>query len=177
MVLFCLFLLSLSLTAIFLLSPIVIRYTKETQGELSLHFVFFSLSFCKSSNGDEKKPKRKKAKKKTAAAIVPLSIFRALMLAHPHAEICLYSLPLPPVAAPDRVALLMGSYHALISAFSLPIGRLTSAPLLHAKTNPCATIDCRIKFRTFAFLHTFLIFLAQYRKEKEAKTHGRNENE
>lgn len=172
MVLFCLFLLIFSLTVIFLLSPTVIRYARDKHGEISLHFVFFSLSFYGSSNGNKKKRTDKKGTKKRQTANAPRAVFRALMRAHPHIEICLYSLPLPTATSPDKAALLIGAYYALISAASLPFGRLTADPLLDAKTKPAAPLDCRIKIRTCDFLYTFLVFLVQYRKEKEAKTHG-----
>jgi hypothetical protein len=121
---------------------------------------------------EEKKRTDKKGTKKRQTANAPRAVFRALMRAHPHIEICLYSLPLSTATSPDKAALLIGAYYALISAASLPFGRLTADPLLDAKTKPAAPLDCRIKIRTCDFLYTFLVFLVQYRKEKEAKTHG-----
>ena len=175
MVLFCLFSLFLSLMMIFLLSPVVIRYARDTEGVLSLHFVFFSLSFYKARKEGEGAKAEEKEVSEGKRPGVPRAVFHALRYARRRAEICLYSLPIPQIFTPDRAALLSGTYYALISAFSI-LGRITTDPLLDAKTQPNATIDCRIKIRTFALLYTFLIFLVQYRKEKEAMKHGRHEN-
>ena len=174
MLFFCLFLL-LSVLTVFLCAPVVIRYTRDDRDVLSFHFVFFSVSFFKGSDG-EKKKKRKRAKKDGAGA--PRVFLRALQSLRPKGRLCLYSLPMPKALAPDRAAFLTGIYLFLASALSAPFGYMTTDPLLNTKTQTTAPLDLRLQIRTFAFLYTFLMFLVHYQQEKEAKrTHGRNKNE
>ena len=179
MAFFCLIALFLSLFALFLFSPVVIRYAKDTEGALSFHFVFFSFSLSKKAAADEKGGKKKKARKKNGekSARAPRAFLRALEHTAERAQICIQSLPFPASLSPDRAALITGGYYFLISVLAIPFGQLTCDPLLNARTKPSARIDLRLKMRAYAFLHTFLVFLAQYRKEKEAMKYGRNENE
>lgn len=179
MAFFCLIVLFLSLLTLFLFSPVVIRYAKGTEGAISFHFVFFSFSLSKKAARDEKgrkkKPTRKKKEEKNAS--VPRAFLRALEHTAINGRICIQSLPFPASLSPDRAALITGGYYFLISVLAIPFGQLTCDPLLNARTNLSAKIDLRLQMRAYAFLHTFLVFLAQYRKEKEAMKHGRNKNE
>lgn len=174
----CLFLLCICPTL--LLSPVVIRYTKDTRTYLVVHFVFFSLTLVRKkteeSRNEEKKTEQDGSKQKKRAR--QRAIHRALRYAMPRATVSVQSLPTLSMSSPFLTGIGRGAYYFALSVPLSFFDRCTSDPLLRSKKTETATVDLRFRMRLYAFLHTFLIYLAQYRKEKEArKSHVRNENE
>lgn len=159
-----------------LFSPVVIRYTKDGSATLTVHFVFFSLLLMKKTATEEKtkadgEKKQRRQNKKDA-------LQSALRYALPRATVSVQALPLPTVEDPFYNGILLGGYHALLALILSLFGRRTDDPLLFAKNEAKAALDVRFQMRFYAFLHTFLVYMAKYRKEKEAEgIHGRNENE
>lgn len=178
--LYLLLFLLLLLTALF--SPIVIRYEKGDARTLSLHFVFFSLALIGKNKSDEeqgKEAEKKAAKKGEKKGEKPSSraILRAIKYAAPRGTLCIYSLPFPACESPFWGAIGMGGYYILLGLLTAPFGRRTNDPLLTARDEGAAT-DLRLRLRLYAFLYTFLVYLVQYRKEKEARAaYGGKQNE
>ena len=178
--LYLLLFLLLLLTVLF--SPIVIRYEKEDTRTLTLHFVFFSLALIgknkseaeKEDAAEEEQTAEKKKKRGTPSS---RAILRAIKYAAPRGTLCIYSLPFPALESPFWGAITAGGYYFLLGLLTAPFGRRTDDPLLKAKDQRAAT-DLRLRLRLYAFLYTFLVYLAQYRKEKEAKAaYGGEQNE
>ncbi len=173
MLFLCLFLL-LCLCITILFSPVVFRYMKENETTISLHFVFFSLSFQKKKVDAENSEKGKKKKKTNFSFRSVLSLLRRVLS---HSTIHIESLPLPSAATPCEAALLTGGYFFLISLFASRFEKYTSDPLLRTKEKNQPMIDVRIRTSLGTVLYTFLVYMTKYRKEKEKKSYGRNENE
>ena len=167
----------LCILLLLLYSPVVIRYTKDTRAALVVHFVFFSVTLMKkAAKKAEKKPqsgekKSKKENKKDA-------LLHALRYAFPRATVSVQSLPMPAVEDPFFFGIALGGYYTLVSLILSLFGRRTSDPLLSVKKEEITALDVRFEMRFYAFLHTFLVYLTQYKKEKNTRSiYGRNENE
>ncbi len=165
----------LCLCTTILLSPVIIRYKKDGAAALEIHFVFLSVSLSKKTG------KKKATKKKHSTKGGERPSFRAtLAVLHRAMSRCtvhLASAPLIQTSSPFGTAMLTGGYFFLISVFLSRFGQCTDDPLLRIKEKNTAPLDLRIKIRFCDFLYTFLVYLVQYKKEKETKSHGRNENE
>ena len=152
-------------------SPVIIRYTKGERACLSVHFIFFSASFFKKERKTEAEEKKKASGEKRA-------VLRALRYATPRTTVCLQALPFPTALPPQLLGLGLGAYYAVISVLLSNFKCYTSDPLLVTKKNDAPATDVRFRIRLYAFLHTFLIYLTQYKKEKEArKGYVGNKNE
>ncbi len=174
-------LLLLCLCITILLSPVIIQYEKDEAAALRLHFVFFSLSFSrreetKKEKAEDGKRREKKSNGKGGRASAR-ALLAALQRALPHSTLHIRTLPLIEGESPFRTAMLTGVYFFLISLFVSRFGGCTDRPLLKESKNRSAPLNLQIKIRFCVFLYTFLVCLAQYKKEKEAKSNGRNENE
>ncbi len=167
---FCIFFMLISVLTVFLFSPVVIRYTKGNERHLAFHFVFFSFSLLWKTEEGKKKDRRKKRTDSQQA------LKRALRYVAPRSTIYIHSLPLPEALTPDRAAVLSGLYWFLISILSIHFKESQRNPLPKTRDGDCAAFDIRLKTSSYTFLHTFLVFLAKYKKRK-GKQHGRNEDE
>ena len=160
------------------ISPVVIRYTKGTRGILEVHFVFFSLSFFKNdkkNSAERGENENGTSKSERTSSHAP---WHALRYAIPRATVCVQSLPFPTGTSPFFMGVGMGAYYFVLSLFLSRFSQCTSDPMLITKKEDAPSLDIRFRVRLYTFLHTFLIYLAQYRKEKEArKAHVRNKNE
>ena len=156
----------LSVLTVLLFSPVVVRYTKDDSRTLAFHFIFFSVSLLWEK--DQKKEKQKKSKKSGDSRG---ALKKALKYAAPRSALYIQSVPLPQALSPDRAAVLSGLYWFVIAILSAPFGRPTKNPLPKTRDGDRAPLDIRLKIRFYAFLHTFLVFLAQYKKRGEKK-HG-----
>ncbi len=166
-----LYLLILSMAALtLLLSPVAVRYAKDGGRLLSFHFVFFSFSLIWPQREEQKK------KEKGRGGTGGNALKRALRYAMPRTGIFIRALPIESALSPDRAAILSGLYSALAALISVPFAGLCSDPLPTVRDGDRATLDIRFKIRSYALLYTFLVFLAQYRKER-SKRNGRNEDE
>ena len=160
------------LLLLLLLSPIVVRFSKGERTSLSLHFVFFSVTLFRS----DKKSKKKEGGGSKRASFHALR--RALGYAMPRAALCIARLPYPEIEDPFYRAIGHGGYCFLLSVLRAPFGRQTDKLPLDERDNEKRSVDIQLRMRFYAFLHTFLIYMAQYRKEKEAESfYVRNENE
>ena len=171
MPLLCLLFVFFSVLTVFLFSPVVVRYTKDDNRTLAFHFVFFSVSLLwkKDQKKEEKKNNKKSGDSRGA-------LKKALGYAAPRSALYIQSVPLPGGLSPDRAAVLSGLYWFAIALLCAPFKGPTENPLSKTRDGNCAPLDLRLKIRFYAFLHTFLVFLAQYKKRGEKK-HGRNKNE
>lgn len=161
------------LLLLLLLSPIVVRFSKGERTSLSLHFVFFSVMLFRS---DKKEKKTKKSNGSKRAFFRALR--RALRYAMPRAALCIARLPYPEIEDPFYRAIGHGGYCFLLSVLCAPFGRQTDKAHLDAGCAEKRTVDIQLRMRFYVFLHTFLIYMTQYRKEKEAESfYVRNENE
>ncbi len=166
----------LCLTVLLFYSPVVIRYTKDTRAYLVVHFVFFSLTLMKkAAKKNERKTdgetKPKKESKKEA-------LLYALRYAFPRATVSVQSLPIPTMQNPFFTGIALGGYYTVVALLLSLFGRRTSDPLLSVRKEEIRALDVRFQMRFYAFLHTFLVYLAQYKKERKARSiYGRNENE
>ncbi len=157
-----------------LLSPVVIRYTKDTRAYFVVHFVFFSLTLYHKGVPKKNGTQNSKATKNRTLD----AIRRTLRYALPRTTVCVQSLPIPDELAHFLSGPGLGLYYFLLSFPLSLFRRCTSDPLLCVRDEEIKTVDLRFRMRLYTFLHTFLIYLAQYRKKKEArKSHVRNENE
>ena len=173
--LFAYLFLLLGLCITILLSPVIIQYEKDKEAALRLHFVFFSLSFSKSGEKTQDKVPHNSKKSKRRASMRALR--SALRRALPHCTVHIRSLPLIEADSPFTTAMLTGTCFFLISLCLSCFGRCAQAPLLAESKKNSAPLNLQIKIRFRVFLHTFLVYLVQYKKEKEAKGYGRNEDE
>ena len=161
------------LLLLLLLSPIVVRFSKGERTSLSLHFVFFSVMLFRS---DKKEKKTKKSNGSKRAFFRALR--RALRYAMPRAALCIARLPYPEIEDPFYRAIGHGGYCFLLSVLCAPFGRQTDKAPLDERGAEKRTVDIQLRMRFYVFLHTFLIYMTQYRKEKEAESfYVRNENE
>ena len=161
------------LLLLLLLSPIVVRFSKGERTSLSLHFVFFSVTLFRSDK-KSKKPKESGGSKRASFH----ALRRALSYAMPRAALCVAKLPFPEIDDPFYSAIGHGGYCFLLSVLRAPFGQQTEKAPLEARGDEKPTVDIQLRMRFYAFLHTFLIYMAQYRKEKEAESfYVRNENE
>ncbi len=151
-----------------LLSPVVIRYTKGESACLTVHFVFGSVRIFKKSekNEAEKNSRTKKKEKKRTRNSAPM---RALRHVIPRSVVHIGSLPFPTVLSPTLMGVGIGAYYSLLSIVLAKFKYCTSDPLLAIKKEDAPALDIRFRVRLYTFLHTFLIYLVHYRKEKEAK--------
>ena len=161
------------LLALLLLSPIVVRFSKGERTSLSLHFVFFSVMLFRSGRKKNSEKAQGGSQKASLRALR-----RALGYAMPRAALCVAKLPFPEIDDPFYNAIGRGGYCFLLSVLRAPFGQQTEKTLLEARGDEKPTVDIQLRMRFYAFLHTFLIYMAQYRKEKEAESfYVRNENE
>ena len=161
------------LLLLLLLSPIVVRFSKGERTSLSLHFVFFSVMLFRS---DKKEKKTKKSNGSKRAFFRALR--RALRYAMPRAALCIARLPYPEIEDPFYRAIGHGGYCFLLSVLCAPFGRQTDKLPLKERGDEKRAVDIQLRMRFYVFLHTFLIYMTQYRKEKEAESfYVRNENE
>ena len=161
------------LLLLLLLSPIVVRFSKGERTSLSLHFVFFSVMLFRLDKKEKKTKKSNGSKKAFFRALR-----RALRYAMPRAALCIARLPYPEIEDPFYRAIGHGGYCFLLSVLCAPFGRQTDKAHLDEGCAEKRTVDIQLRMRFYVFLHTFLIYMAQYRKEKEAESfYVRNENE
>ena len=166
----------LCILLLLLFSPVVIRYTKDTRAALVVHFVFFSVTLMKKT---EKKTRQaesgaKKSKNKNKKD----ALLYALRYAFPRTTVSAQSLPMPTLENPFYSGIALGGYYTLVSLLLSLFGRQTSDPLLSVRKEDVKALDVRFEMRFYAFLHTFLIYLTKYKKEKNVRSiYGRNENE
>jgi hypothetical protein len=166
----------LCICALLLLSPVVLRFSKGREICLSLHFVFFSLVLSRGASAKE--TKRESSAKKEKKPSRRSAFLRALRYAMPRTTIFVARLSLPRAENPFHEALGYGGCCFLLSLLLAPFGRQTDRPLLNITSEEDRSLDIHLQMRFYAFLHTFLIYKTQYRKEKEAKRfYVRNENE
>lgn len=175
----CLLFVLLGVFITLFISPVIIRYTKGESAALVVHFVFFSITLFKKEGKneaeDKKTPKAGSKKKALGGSRAPI---HALRYAIPRATVCAWSLPLPIEASPCFFGIGIGIYYSVISVLLSKFGSCTSDPMLITKKDDAPALDVRFRLRLYTFLHTFLIYLAQYRKEKEAKrSYVGNKNE
>lgn len=171
-------LLCIGLTLLF--SPVVIRYTKDKRSYLVVHFVFFSVTLSRKTAAEKEKERKKKKEsgQKSGRSAKGRAVLRALRYAVPRTTVCVQSLPLPTALPAFWVGIGTGVYYSVLAFFLSHFDRYTSEPLLSLKNEETAAIDLCFQMRFYTFLHTFLIYLVQYRKEKEARiSHVGNENE
>lgn len=171
------FLLGLCITIY--VSPIVIHYEKAERASLSLHFVFFSINLLKKDKAADESNEKEKPKENTKRkkGIKKNAILSAIRYAIPRTTVCVHSLPMLSLPSPFYTGIGLGAYYFLLSILLAPFGERSDTPLLRLQKQP-STTDIQFKFRFYTFLHTFLIYLAKYQTEKEAKKiHVRNKNE
>lgn len=151
-----------------LISPVVLRYTKGESACLTVHFVFVSVQIFKKNKKSEaeKESRSQKKEKKRTRSRAPM---RALQHVIPRSIVHVGSLPFPTELSPTHMGIGIGAYYSLLSILLAKFKYCTSDPLLATKKEDAPALDIRFQVRLYTFLHTFLIYLAQYRKEKEAK--------
>ena len=171
------FLLGLCITVY--VSPIVIRYENAERASFSLHFVFFSLHLSKKERKADKSEENTESKEtaKRKKGMHKAAVLSALRYALPRTTVCVQSLPTFSLSSPFYTGIGLGVYYFLLSILLAPFGERSDKAFLCLK-NQTATADIQFKLRFYTFLHTFLVYLVKYKKEKEAKKiHVGNKNE
>ena len=164
------FFLLLCILTLLLLSHVVLRFSKGEQASLSIHFVFLSIKLRRGDTAERRSKKKRNSQAKARGAF-----FRALRYALPRTTVYIARLPLPTAEDPFLPAIAAGGYHFLLSILLAPFKKRASQPLLESREDGEATLDLQFRMPFYAFLHTFLIYMAQYRKEKEAENfYGRS---